>query len=119
MSAKTTIPISEARRKIFDIAKEVQKPGVYYFLTEKGRSRAVMMSAEEFESWVETLEVMKDFPNLAKDIKEARAEYRKGDYVTLDELLVKEGYVLADKNKKKYGVLRNRAKKSPKRTKKN
>jgi len=33
MSAKNTIPISEARRRIFEIAEEVQAPGVYYLLT--------------------------------------------------------------------------------------
>lgn len=119
MRSKTTIPITEARKRIFDIAEEVQKPDVYYFLTEKGRPKAVIMSMEEFESWVETLKVMNDFPDLAKDIKEARADFRKGDYITLDELLAKEGYVLADKGKKKYGIRDCHSKKSPKRPKKN
>lgn len=41
---------------------------MYYTLTDKGRPKAVVMSAEEFESWAETLEVMRDFPNLDKDI---------------------------------------------------
>ena len=117
MRAKTTIPITEARKRIFDIAEEVQKPDVYYTLTEKGRPKVVIMSAEEFESWIETLEVMRDFPDLAKDVKEAREEFRRGDYVTLDELLAKEGYILADKGKKKYGIHRRRAKKGPKKTK--
>lgn len=35
MRIKTTIPISEARKKIFKIAEEVQKPDNYYTLTEK------------------------------------------------------------------------------------
>ena len=94
MNTATTIPISEARRTIFDIAKEVQKPGRHYTLTEKGRPKAVIMSAEEFESWVETLEVMREMPDLAKDIKETRRDYETGaykNYITLEQLLATHG----------------------------
>lgn len=115
MNSQTTLPISEARKKIFKIAEEVQKPGVYYVLTEKGRSKAVVMSVEEFESWIETLEVMHEFPDLKNDIEEARKDYKRGNYITLDDLLAKEGYILADKGKKKYGVQNRRAKKGAKR----
>ena len=107
MSVKTTLPISEARRKIFDIAEEVQKPGTQYTLTEKGKPKAVIMSADEFESWQETLEVMQEMPELAKDIKEADKAVKTGEYkkwTTLEELLAKQGFVLAEKPSKRYGV---------------
>ena len=93
MNTKTTLPISQARKKIFDIAKEVQKPDTYYTLTERGLPKAVIMSAEEFESWQETLEVIQDFPHLKKEIKISEREYKKGSYITLTEFLAKEGYV--------------------------
>lgn len=117
MRVKTTISITEARKKIFQISEEVQKPGVYYTFTEKGKPKAILMSAEEFESWVETLEVMKDFPDLAKDVKEAEEEYKKGEFITLEQLLAKEGFVLADKSKRKYGIRPRNSKKGPKRNK--
>lgn len=117
MNTNTTLPISEARKRIFEIAEEVQKPNKHYTLTEKGRSKAVIMSAEEFESWQETLEVMKDFPDLDKDIAEARRDYKKGNYITLDELLAKEGYVLKDKPSKKYGISSHHPGKGSKRSK--
>ena len=97
MDAKTTLSISEARRKIFKIAESVQKPSVYYTLTENGKPKAVVLSAEEFESWQETLEVNRDFPNLEKDIKMAENDYKKKKYVTLEEVLLKKGFVLAGK----------------------
>jgi prevent-host-death family protein len=50
MKIKNTLPISEARKNIFSIAKEIQKSEVYYTLTEKGRPKVVMLSAEKFES---------------------------------------------------------------------
>lgn len=120
MNTKTTISITEARKKIFDIAEEVQKPGVYYTFTEKGRPKAVLMSAEEFESWAETLEVRKDFPDLKKDIKETERAIKSGEYkkwTTLEEILAKEGFLIADKSVKKYGVSRKTKTKSRKRTK--
>jgi len=97
MDIKNTLSISEARKKIFKIAEKVQKPSTSYILTEKGKPKAVIMSAEEFESWHETLEVVRDFPNLEKDIKKAKREYKKGNYLSLEDVLLKEGFVLAKK----------------------
>ncbi len=115
MDTKTTLPISEARKKIFKIAERVQKPTTYYTLTEKGRPKVVVMSAEEFESWQETLEVMRALPNLEKDIKKAEREYRRGSYLTLEDVLSKEGFILAKKSKNKY-VSRSSIKKRRKRS---
>jgi len=116
MKAKTTIPISEARKRIFEIAEEVQKPSNYYTLTEKGRPKAVLMSAEEFESWQETLETMHDFPNLNRDINEVEEAIKSGEYknwITLEELLSKEGFIISDKSAKKYGISsKNKTKRS-------
>ena len=69
MDTKTTLPISEARKKIFKIAEDVQEPSRHYTLTEKGRPKAVIISADEFESWQETLEIMREFPDLKKILK--------------------------------------------------
>lgn len=107
MRTKTTIPISEARKKIFEIANEVQTPENYYTFTESGRPKAVLMSADEFESWQETTEVVREMPDLNKDIKEFKKEYKKGEHknwTTLEDLLAKEGFLVADKAKKAYAV---------------
>lgn len=94
------ISITQARKDIFKIADKVQKENTYYTLTEHGKAKAVIMSAEEFDSWMETMEVMKIFPDLEKDIEKAEQDYKKGNYVTLEEVLKKEGYVLSSKFKK-------------------
>ena len=107
MDYKNTLSISEARKKFFEMAEAVQKPGVYYSLTDKGRPKAVMLSYEEYESIIETLEVMAEMPELEKDIKESREAYKSGKYktwTTLEGLLAKQGFVLAEKAKKQYGV---------------
>jgi len=45
---------------------------------------------------------MQEFPNIVEDIKKAEKEYKKGNYVTLEEIMAREGFILADKAKKKY-----------------
>lgn len=117
MDAKNTLSITEARKNIFKIVADVQKPETHYTLTENGRPKAVILSVEEYDSLVETIEVMQEFPDLQKDIKEAEAEFARGEYVTLEEILAKEGFVLADKGNDKYEVSSNRAKNGAKRNK--
>jgi len=108
MNTKTTLTITEARKNIFDVAKKVQKSGIHYTLTDKGRPKVVIMSAEEFESWQETLEVMRDFPNLDKEITEVDKAVKSGGYkkwATLDELKSKKHGVHSlhkTKSSKKY-----------------
>lgn len=107
MDIKRTLSISEARKKIFEIAEDVQKPSTHYTLTEKGRPKAVLMSADEFESWRETIAVMHHFPDLKNDLKETDDDVRSGgykNYMTLDEILNKRGYMVADRPQKKYAV---------------
>lgn len=116
MNTKRTLPISEARKRIFEIADEVQKPDHYYTLTDKGHPKAVIMSAEDFESWQETLEVMEIFPDLKERAKEADEEYKRGECITLEEVLAKRGFVVADKSKNKYGVSTRIVKKGKKRS---
>jgi len=113
MNSQNSLSVTEARGKIFDLVKKTAV-GARFFLTDRGKAKAVLMSVDEFDSWQETMEIMSD-PGLMKDIKKAREEYEKGDYITLEELLVKEGFVVADKSKKKYGIYRCRAKKGTKR----
>jgi prevent-host-death family protein len=120
MNSKTTISITEARKNIFAIAEEVQKPNNYYTLTQNGRAKAVLMSADEFESWQETMEVMRDFPNLDKDIKEVELAIESGEYknwITLEELVAEKSFLVADKTTNKYVPVKNQTKR-PKRIKK-
>lgn len=107
MDTKTTISITEARKRIFDIAEEVQKPGKAYTLTSGGKPKAVIMSAEEYESMIETMEVNRIFPDLDKDVAETEEAFRTGEYKkwpTLEDLERDWGFAVADKSKKKYGV---------------
>lgn len=93
----STLPISEVRRKIFDIARNVQTPGTVYAMTENGRTKAVILSSDEFESLLETVEILHTYPNVQREIQEARKEAKAKNTVSLDDLktslLTKTAYV--------------------------
>lgn len=119
MNSKHTLSISEARKKFFDIAEEVQQPDTYYILTEKGKPKVVIMSVEEFELWQETLEVYKQFPDLASDIKQLDKELKSGawkTYPTLEQVMAKQGFMVADKARNNYEVSNKNKTKSKKTT---
>jgi len=80
MKLKNIMAISQARKNIFAIANDVQKPATYYVLTENGKAKAVIMSAEEFDSWRETVEALAEMPDLPKKIKEFEKDIKSGKY---------------------------------------
>lgn len=121
MNTKTTMSMTEARKQFFDIGDQVQNPGVYFTLTEKGRPKVVIMSAEEFESWKDTIEVKEEFPDILTDIRETEEAFKSGEYkgwTNLEQLLVSEGFLIADKPKNQYGISSQIKAKGRKRTKK-
>lgn len=75
----TTLPISKVRRDIFNIT-DAARDGAYVTITEHGEAKAVLMSADEFDSWKETLEVMRDFPNIDNDLEKTRCAVKSGAY---------------------------------------
>ena len=106
MSKSNTLPISEARRKIFDIAEDVQRPNRHYTLTDRGRPKAVVLSADEYDSLIETLDILSD-PDALERIKKAEAEYAKGEYKNWKQVKKEVGYkltignIITDQNRKK------------------
>jgi antitoxin YefM len=121
MDSKYIISISEARRRIFEIANEVQKPNTHYIFTENGKPKAVILSVVEFESLLETIEVLEEFPDLDKNIVQLERDIESGEvknYKTLEEVLEQEGFVMADKGKETYGISSTARPKGRKRSRK-
>ena len=86
MRTKTTLSISEARKNFFSIADEVQSPDTYYTLTERGRPKAVIVSADRFEALVNQ-----------QNIQTVRAISAGSD------IIQEQGWVLRESPKRKYG----------------
>jgi antitoxin YefM len=112
MNSKTTLSITEARKKIFDIAEDVQKPGKFYTFTENGVPKAILMSAEQFDSLMEDLELAND-PGFAKRMAAVEKELERGEYVSWEEAKRQLGWdkfdssFVMEKAKKQYQVKKN------------
>jgi prevent-host-death family protein len=85
-----SITVTEARIKIYDITDKVQKTGAQIMLTNKGKPKAILMSVEEYEGWLETLEIMSQNPSILKEIKKAEKEFKEGKTYSLDEVFGKD-----------------------------
>ena len=73
----TTLPANEARSNFYQILDEVGNKLRQFTITLRGKTQAVIMSAEEFSGWQETLEIMAD-KKLRREIKIGLKEIRSG-----------------------------------------
>jgi len=56
-----------------------------FVITHRGKTKAVVMPIEDVEAWEETLDILTD-KNLMTDIKKSREDYKKGNFITLEEI---------------------------------
>lgn len=63
-----TLSANEARTNFYQILDEASDQLRQFTITLRGKQKAVIMSAEEYEGWLETLDIMSD-PKLAASIK--------------------------------------------------
>ncbi len=83
MSTKT-LPLTEVRDHFTSIIRGISRLYDRCIITKKGKPEAVLMSYEEFEGWLETVEIMSS-PKAAKRIREARAKAKEGEVVSFEE----------------------------------
>lgn len=71
------IPLKEARKKFSTLVDQADRLSKKFLVTKNGTPRAVLMSAEEFEGWLETLEITSNpqtVKALDQGLKEAKAK---------------------------------------------
>lgn len=80
-----TLPLTEARKDLSKIVDEVAGAHEHVLITRQGRPAAVVMSADEFESWQETLEIMAD-PEAMASIRRGLRDIKAGRVTPYDEV---------------------------------
>jgi prevent-host-death family protein len=71
-----TISLKEARAKFSTLVDKADRLSERFVVTKNGLPKAVVMSADEFDSWVETLELLsnpKAVKALERGLKQAKA----------------------------------------------
>lgn len=80
-----TLPISKAREELANLVENAKKRRDEYVITVNGSPAAVIISADEYESWKETEEILAD-KGLMKAIRQGEKELKDGKGITLEEL---------------------------------
>jgi len=72
-----TLPITKAREELASLVNNASKRLAEYVITVNGSPAAVLMSAAEYDSWKETLDILAD-SRLVKSIKQGEEDIKKG-----------------------------------------
>ena len=79
----TTLPLAEARANLSRLIDQAVMTHERIEVTRKGRRAAVILSADDYDSIMETLEILSD-PGLMRDIRDGEAELDRGEFVSLE-----------------------------------
>ena len=80
-----TISLKELRPKLPAVIKDIDGKLDRYIVTKRGKPVAIMMSPDDYEGLLETIEIFSD-KETAGRIKKAKEELKKDRTVSLEEL---------------------------------
>ena len=85
MVVMETIPITEAKTRIAELADRVAREHDHFIITRNGRADVMLISVAEYESMQETLDILSDEQALG-DLRQSAKDFQRGDTYTLDEV---------------------------------
>lgn len=77
------LPVTQARKDLLKLVDKVDEEYTRIDLSKNGKVKATLISPEYLDSLEETIYSLK---HSLKDIREARREFAKGKYITLEDL---------------------------------
>lgn len=81
----TTINLSEAKDKLSRLVRETAETTRPVVISVNGRNQVVLISVEEYDSLMETIEILKD-EALLKKIAASLEDIRKGNVIKFDAI---------------------------------
>jgi prevent-host-death family protein len=81
----TTLPLSEVKARLSEIAEEVDRTHERVHITRNGREYVVLMSAADLDSLVATLELLADETAMTR-VREADAAVAAGDVTSAEDM---------------------------------
>lgn len=74
---RRTVSLKEARAKFSTLVDKADRLSERFVVTKNGMPKAVVMSADEFDSWVETLELLSN-PRAVKALEQGLKQAKAG-----------------------------------------
>jgi antitoxin YefM len=81
----TTLPLSEAKARLSEVADEVNRTHDRVHITRNGREYVVLISTEDLESLEATIELLSDPAAMAR-MREAEAALARGESTSAEEM---------------------------------
>ncbi len=79
------VPFTEARANLTELLDALEDKHEHVLITRNGRPSAVMLSAEEYESLEETLDILQD-KDLLESLRKSEDDVRAGRVTALNDL---------------------------------
>lgn len=79
------LPITDVKKDLLGIVKKIQDLGESIAITKNGKAAAVLMSLEEYEGLMETLEILSD-AKLMKEFNQSRKEWERGKFIPHEDV---------------------------------
>lgn len=82
----TIIPLTEARNKFAKLVDEASKTFSRFTITKKGKPEAVLMSKEEYDALIDTMEILSNERTM-ESIRRAEEDIKAGRVKPLDDVV--------------------------------
>lgn len=79
------LPITEVKRDLLALVKKVERLREAVAITRQGKPTAVLVSLDEYEGLIETLEILSD-RSLVRLLKKSKKELEKGRFYSHREV---------------------------------
>lgn len=80
-----TSSLTEVRSNLSEVIDEIERTGGDVVITRHGRSVAVLLAYDEYESLIETVNILSDAETMDA-VARGEAEFASSDFVRLDEV---------------------------------
>ena len=83
-----SIKATDAKKHLLELIREADESFERYCITRNGEPKAILMSVDDYDGWLETLEIMSD-ADAVREIKKARKELDRGEGIPFEKILEK------------------------------
>lgn len=83
-----SIKATDAKKHLLELIRDADESFERYCITRNGEPKAVIMSVDDYEGWLETLEIMSS-KEAVREIKKARKELDAGRGIPFEKILGK------------------------------
>ena len=86
MTTLTTTTTSNAKAHFIAMVRKAHELGQTYLITHRGEESAVLLSSEDYEGLLETLDILKN-NKVALSIADSLEDFKKGDVYSFEDVI--------------------------------